>query len=79
MAIYSRGQRKVYAFDRAFDGACSQEHVYQDTKSLIRSVLDGVVASPTSGDQSGKVVTAALCSWLPGQCMRIYPAGVATV
>ena len=41
VAIYSRGQRKVYAFDRAFGGACSQAHVYEDTKSLIRSVLDG--------------------------------------
>lgn len=41
VAIYSRGQRKVYAFDRAFDGGCGQAHVYEDTKSLIRSVLDG--------------------------------------
>ena len=45
VAIYSRGQRKVYAFDRAFDGACGQEQVYQDTKSLIRSVLDGEAAA----------------------------------
>ena len=45
VAIYSRGQRKVYAFDRAFDGGCSQEQVYRDTKSLIRSVLDGETAA----------------------------------
>ena len=41
LAIYSRGQRKVYAFDRVFDCSAGQAQVYEDTKPLIRSVLDG--------------------------------------
>lgn len=41
LAIHNRGQQKVFTFDRVYDGAATQEAVYEDTKPLIRSVLDG--------------------------------------
>ncbi len=65
VAIYSRGQRKVYAFDRAFDGGCSQEQVYRDTKSLIRSVLDGEAAALTS-------FSCAVCHWARRMMISIH-------
>lgn len=37
------GQRKVFKFDKIFDPASTQEEVYEDTKPLIRSVLDGMI------------------------------------
>ncbi len=71
VAIYSRGQRKVYAFDRAFDGGCSQEQVYRDTKSLIRSVLDGEAAAhmwlvtvQVEDVSSCKTVSVRTCKWI---------------
>ena len=32
---------KTFRFDRVFGPECGQEEVYEDTKFLIRSVLDG--------------------------------------
>lgn len=46
LAINNRGQRKVFTFDRVFDGEATQEAVYEDTKPLIRSVLDGARLPP---------------------------------
>ncbi len=40
------GQRKLYKFDKVFGIDSSQEQVYEDTKALIRSVLDGDSAHP---------------------------------
>ena len=34
-------QRKQYKFDKVFGPDSTQEQVYEDTKALIRSVLDG--------------------------------------
>ena len=33
--------RKQYKFDKVFGPESTQEQVYEDTKALIRSVLDG--------------------------------------
>ena len=33
--------RKQFKYDRVFGAGSSQEEVYEDTKALIRSVLDG--------------------------------------
>ena len=41
LVVHNRGQHKVFAFDRVFDAYATQEVVYEDSKSLIRSVLDG--------------------------------------
>ncbi len=43
LAVYNPrgGQRKLYKFDKVFGSDSSQEEVYEDTKALIRSVLDG--------------------------------------
>ena len=40
--------RKQYKFDKVFGPESTQEQVYEDTKALIRSVLDGgwTVAAP---------------------------------
>ena len=35
------GRRKTFSFDRAFGEGSDQVSVYEDTKALIRSVLDG--------------------------------------
>jgi hypothetical protein len=44
LAVYNprNGQRKVFKFDKIFQTGSTQEEVYEDTKPLIRSVLDGV-------------------------------------
>ena len=43
LALYNprSGLRKQFKYDRVFGAASSQEEVYEDTKALIRSVLDG--------------------------------------
>jgi len=43
LAVYNRrgGARKQFKFDRVFGPDASQAGVYEDTKFLIRSVLDG--------------------------------------
>jgi hypothetical protein len=35
------GEWKRYRFDRVFDESCTQESIYQEATSLIRSVMDG--------------------------------------
>jgi kinesin family protein C2/C3 len=35
------GGRKLFKYDRVFGPESTQEQVYEDTKALIRSVLDG--------------------------------------
>ena len=35
------GRRKTFSFDKAFGEGSGQASVYEDTKALIRSVLDG--------------------------------------
>ena len=34
-------QRKQFKYDKVFGPSSTQEEVYEDTKALIRSVLDG--------------------------------------
>lgn len=43
LAVYNPrgGARKLYKFDKVFGTDSTQEEVYEDTKALIRSVLDG--------------------------------------
>lgn len=41
LAIDVRGQQKLFKYDRVFGGRASQAEVYEDTKQLVRSVLDG--------------------------------------
>ena len=43
LAVYNPrgGGRKQFKFDRVFGPAATQAEVYEDTKFLIRSVLDG--------------------------------------
>ncbi|GLC61873.1 hypothetical protein PLESTB_001813300 [Pleodorina starrii] len=42
LAVYDKaGERKVYRFDRVFGGESTQEDVYEDVQTLIRSVMDG--------------------------------------
>lgn len=36
-----KGQQKLFKYDRVFGGGASQAEVYEDTKPLVRSVLDG--------------------------------------
>lgn len=45
LALYDpqRGRRKVYKYDKVFGVDSTQQEVYEDTKALIRSVLDGKV------------------------------------
>ena len=60
LAIYNRGQRKVFTFDRVYDAGATQEDVYEDTKPLIRSVLDGAsllpvqLIAPLEGSRTGR-------------------------
>ena len=44
LALYDpqKGRRKLYKYDKVFGVDSTQEEVYEDTKGLIRSVLDGV-------------------------------------
>ncbi|PNH10154.1 Kinesin-4 [Tetrabaena socialis] len=42
IAMYDKsGERKVFRFDRIFDGYSTQTQVYEDVQALIRSVMDG--------------------------------------
>jgi hypothetical protein len=41
LAIDVRGQQKLFKYDRVFGDCASQAQVYEDTKPLVRSVLDG--------------------------------------
>ena len=43
LALYNprSGARKQFKYDRIFGSESTQEEVYEDTKALIRSVLDG--------------------------------------
>ena len=41
LAIDVRGQQKLFKYDRVFGNGASQAEVYEDTKPLVRSVLDG--------------------------------------
>ena len=46
LAVYNPrgGGRKQFKFDRVFGSGATQAEVYDDTKFLIRSVLDGAQA-----------------------------------
>jgi hypothetical protein len=48
LAVYNPrgGARKLYKFDKVFGTDSTQEEVYEDTKALIRSVLDGQPYTP---------------------------------
>ena len=43
VAVYNPNtrQRRTFKYDRVFGPESSQAEVYEDTKALIRSVLDG--------------------------------------
>ena len=43
VALYNplSAKRKVFKYDKVFGMESTQEQVYEDTKALIRSVLDG--------------------------------------
>lgn len=45
MALYDpqKGRRKIYKYDKVFGVDSTQVEVYEDTKALIRSVLDGLL------------------------------------
>ena len=45
MALYDplKGRRKIYKYDKVFGIESTQQEVYEDTKALIRSVLDGML------------------------------------
>ena len=45
LALYNprSGARKQFKYDRVFGCDSTQEEVYEDTKALIRSVLDGAL------------------------------------
>lgn len=47
LALYDpmKGRRKIYKYDKVFGTESTQEEVYEDTKGLIRSVLDGMLRS----------------------------------
>lgn len=42
LALYRAGRRAMFKFDRVFGMESNQAQVYEDTKALIRSVLDGM-------------------------------------
>ena len=48
VAVYNPrdGKRKMFKFDRVFGEDSTQQHVYEDTSALIRSVLDGESTLP---------------------------------
>lgn len=50
VAVYNPNtrQRRTFKYDRVFGPESSQAEVYEDTKALIRSVLDGEIPSSTS-------------------------------
>lgn len=41
LAIEVKGQPKLFKFDRVFGAGATQADVYEDTRPLVRSVLDG--------------------------------------
>lgn len=43
LALYDlyKAKRKIYRYDKVFGTESTQLEVYEDTKGLIRSVLDG--------------------------------------
>eukprot|EP00958_Prasinococcus_capsulatus_P007212 scaffold668_cov385-Prasinococcus_capsulatus_cf.AAC.17 len=61
-------KKKQYNFDRFFDGTCSQEQVFEDTKYLVQSAVDGynvcIFAYGQTG--SGKTYTIHGDSRSPG-------------
>ena len=48
LAVYNPrgGARRLFKYDRVFGPDSTQEQVYEDTKALIRSVLDGAHTLP---------------------------------
>lgn len=59
LAVYNPrgGARKLYKFDKVFGTDSTQEEVYEDTKALIRSVLDGQPYTPFLHHSQGPLDT----------------------
>ena len=63
--------RKQYKFDKVFGPDSTQEQVYEDTKALIRSVLDGGWIAAAPQDMAGECLAARCCMrplcWMVGE------------
>ncbi len=59
VAIEVRGQPRVFKFDRVFNGRASQADVYEDTRPLVRSVLDGGGPPPCRPTPTTTTTTSA--------------------
>lgn len=67
VAVYEKGERKMYKFDRIFDGTSAQMEVYEDTQALIRSVLDGYNVCIFAYGQTGSGKTHTMAgTMVPG-------------
>lgn len=75
IAVYNprSGQRKLFKFDKVFGVDSTQDDVYEDTKALIRSVLDGQSVAPhhchLSTHRSKLVLQKNLLCFAPGGSM----------
>ncbi|XP_031096108.1 kinesin-like protein KIN-14E [Ipomoea triloba] len=67
-----KDDRKQHMYDRVFDGCSTQEHVFEDTKYLVQSAVDGynvcIFAYGQTG--SGKTFTIYGCDNNPGLTPR---------
>ena len=65
LALYNprSGMRKQFKYDRVFGAGSSQEEVYEDTKALIRSVLDGAANLASCKDSQPLSVPPVPCDW----------------
>ncbi len=79
LAVYNRrgGARKQFKFDRVFGPDASQAGVYEDTKFLIRSVLDGARGSPLQ-QRTGTALHAAVGAICMCRCLIRDIRGTAT-
>ena len=62
------GTRKQFKYDKVFGPDSNQEQVYEDTKALIRSVLDGMLYFQ---DEATQQLLTCRASEYP--CCKYYP------
>lgn len=61
VALEVRGQPKAFKFDKVFGGSASQAQVYENTKALIRSVLDGTFTALIIRRKHNQLARATNC------------------
>ena len=67
------GKRKTFAFDKAFGEGSDQVSVYEDTKALIRSVLDGAPHRALSILHASSLEVMRGPRLLSHRCARCWP------